>query len=384
MEKQIITILLALVAVTGQAQEFTPIVEDSIDFVIIGTTNLKIDSVMWWQCAPYPQGVSKDYYVPVKDGRFRIEGRLPRHIFIQIGDDEGNDLHFIVEETPTYINLVTGEVTGSEVQCRFIQIQQREREIEKTIWGDLTEDEQMKVMQMVGGEIPTATAEDSLHVRRYNEGWEKIDSLRLKCYSKNLDNYLPAYYLYVNHMNLPLEELVAFMREDAPYARHPAMRHVWEQYWGLQKKHSIQGNPFRDFEAETPDDHLHHFSEYAGKGKFVLIDFWASWCAPCIGSFPMMRQIHEAYNGRGLCIIGISIDQNSNDWHKAIDKHRLPWLQLRETTATQTNKTSASNLYGITGVPTLVLIDPDGRVISTDLKKEELKAKLKEIFNDNK
>lgn len=109
MKKQIITILLALVAVTGQAQEFTPIVEDSIDFVIIGTTNLKIDSVMWWQCAPYPQGVSKDYYVPVKDGRFRIEGRLPRHIFIQIGDDEGNDLHFIVEETPTYINLVTGE-----------------------------------------------------------------------------------------------------------------------------------------------------------------------------------------------------------------------------------------------------------------------------------
>ena len=55
-KKSIITILLALVAVTGQAQEFTPIVEDSIDFVIIGTTNLKIDSVMWWQCAPYPLG----------------------------------------------------------------------------------------------------------------------------------------------------------------------------------------------------------------------------------------------------------------------------------------------------------------------------------------
>jgi len=383
-KKPIITILLALVAVTGQAQEFTPVVEDSIDFVITGTTNTKVDTVTWWQCAPYPQGVSKNYFVPVKDGRFCVEGRLPRHIFIQIGDDEGNDLHFIVEETPTHINFVTGEVTGSEIQCRFIKIQQREQEIEKAIWGDLTEDEQMIVIQMVGGEIPIATVEDSLHVRCYNEGWERIDSLRLKCYRENLDNYLPAYYLYVNHMNLPLDELETFMREDSPYAHHPAMRHVWKQYWGLQKKRSIQGNSFIDFEAEAPAGTKHHLSEYAGKGQYVLIDFWASWCGPCIGSFPMMKQLHEAYGSRGLRIVGISIDQSSNDWHKALDKHRLPWLQLRETTGTQTNKTSASNLYGITSVPTLVLIAPDGRVISTDLKKKELKAKLEEIFPDKK
>ena len=64
-KKTIITILLALVAMAGQAQTFTPIVEDSINFVITGTTNAKVDSVTWWQCAPYPQGVSKDYYAPV-------------------------------------------------------------------------------------------------------------------------------------------------------------------------------------------------------------------------------------------------------------------------------------------------------------------------------
>ena len=376
----IITALLALVAMAGQAQTFTPIVEDSINFVITGTTNAKVDSVTWWQCAPYPQGVSKDYYAPVKDGQFRIEGRLPRHHFIQIGDDEGNDLHFIVEETPTHINLVTGEVNGSDVQSRFVQIQMREREIEQQLWDGLTEDEQMNVMQMISGEVPTKTAEDSMRVRRYNEAWSKIDSLRFHCYSQNLDNCLPAYYLFVNHMNMTLKELAVFMHEDAPYAHLPAMSHVWKQYWGLQTKSNLSNKNFSDFEAETTDGQLHHLAEYAGHGQYVLLDFWASWCGPCIASFTLMKQMHEVFGERGLRIIGVSIDQDKDSWLNAVDKYQLPWLQLRETIASQSNRTSASEKYGITGVPTLVLIAPDGIVISTDLDRKELKTKLEEIF----
>lgn len=379
-KKFIITILLILVAVAGQAQTFTPIVEDSINFVITGTTNTEVDSVTWFQCAPYPQGVSKDYYAPVKDGQFRIEGRLPRHTFIQIGDYEDHDLHFIVEETPTHINLVTGEVNGSDVQSRFVQIQMREREIEQQLWDGLTEDEQMNVMQMISGEVPTKTAEDSMRVRRYNKAWSQIDSLRFQSYSQNLDNCLPAYYLFVNHMNMTLKELAVFMHEDAPYAHLPAMSHVWKQYWGLQTKSNLSKKNFSDFEAETTDGQLHHLAEYVGRGQYVLLDFWASWCGPCIASFPLMKQMHEVFGERGLRIIGVSVDQDKNSWLNAVDKHQLPWLQLRETLASQSNRTSASEKYGITGVPTLVLIAPDGIVISTDLDRKELKTKLEEIF----
>ena len=375
-----INIILALLMLTaqtatGQEKAFTPTLEDSIEFVITGTTTSTEDSVVWWPCAPFmPYAFEKS--VPVKEGRFRVEGKLPRHHFIQI-----DNLHFIVEETPTYVNLETCEVTGSEQQSKFIRIQQQEREIEKAMWGNLTEDEQDYVMNMVAGAIPMKTAQDSIRVQRYNDAWAAIDSLRLTCYGENLDNMLPAYYLYVNHMNLKLEELERFMLADAPYARHPAMSHVWKQYWGLLEQNRIVNNSFRDFEAETPDNVIHHLSEYAGRGDYVLLDFWASWCAPCIGAFPMMRQLHEAYSPQGLQIIGISIDQDSSKWHNALEKYNLPWLQLRETTSTQSNKTAASDLYGITAVPTLVLIGPDGKVISTDLEKEELKLKLAEIFN---
>ncbi len=110
-KKTIITALLALAALTGQGQTFTPVVEDSIDFVITGKTTAQTDSVAWFKVAPFGGGTMK---VPLTGGQFRVTDRLPRHTFIQIGDNAGNDLRFIVEETPTDINLVTGEVSGSD------------------------------------------------------------------------------------------------------------------------------------------------------------------------------------------------------------------------------------------------------------------------------
>ena len=107
-KKTIITALLALVALAGQGQTFTPVQEDSINFVITGTTISPHDSVAWFQCAP--MGCGGVVKVPLVDGTFRIAGRLPRNAFVQIGDYAGNDLHFIVEEMPTNINLITGEV----------------------------------------------------------------------------------------------------------------------------------------------------------------------------------------------------------------------------------------------------------------------------------
>lgn len=376
MKQTIITILLALFAIVGQAQEFTPVVEDSIDFVINGTTISTEDSVMWWQCGPYPKEPI-DYFVPIKDGQFRIEGRLPRHIFIQVAADEGSDLNLIVEETPTTVNLEMCEVSGSEQQKRFVLIQKEEREIERKMWTGLTSEEQERVMQMAEGEIPIATAQDSLHVHRYNESWKEIDSLRQKCYSENLDNFLPAYYLYVNHMNLPLKELEVFMREDAPYAHHPAMSHVWKLYWGLKTQNDIVVKPFIDFEAETPDGTKHHLSEYAGKGQYVLIDFWASWCGPCIGSFPMMKQLHEAYKDRGLHIVGVSCDKDREAWLKALDKHQLPWTALLSPSA----KGDACSLYGVSGIPTVILIAPDGTILSISTETEELEPLIKKALN---
>ena len=153
---------------------------------------------------------------------------------------------------------------------------------------------------------------------------------------------------------------------------------------------SVIGKPFIDFEAELPDSTVHRLSEYAGKGQYVLLDFWASWCGPCIRSFPMLKEFHEKYHEQGLLIIGISADRNPNAWHYALGQHACPWPMMRETTDSQKKRTSASDLYSISGFPTFVLLDPDGQVIFSpyeehgfvDDERQQLKAKLAELFGE--
>ncbi|MBR6141263.1 MAG: TlpA family protein disulfide reductase [Bacteroidaceae bacterium] len=165
---------------------------------------------------------------------------------------------------------------------------------------------------------------------------------------------------------------------------------AWEKYQHHKKWSRILDKRFIDFEVETPDSTIHHLSDYAGKGEYVMLDFWASWCGSCLSTFPMLRELHEKYSKCGLCIISVSVDANPEAWRNTLEKHNLPWLQLRETSETKENGNSASDLYSITGIPSFVLIAPDGKVIYLpnesnhflDDIHEDIKAKLAEIFGE--
>ena len=245
-KKTIITALLALAALTGQGQTFTPVVEDSIDFVITGKTTAQTDSVAWFKVAPFGGGTMK---VPLTGGQFRVTDRLPRHTFIQIGDNAENDLRFIVDETPTSINLVTGEVSGSELQQRFVHCQMRERDIDRVVepwWDSLGDEEKDRIIDMRGGRLSDATAKDSANFLKYEDFMGDRDALVRQIIRENKDNVIPAYYLYVHHSNLNYEQKREFMREDAPYAHHPAMERPWKAYWGMILQMNITGKTAPD------------------------------------------------------------------------------------------------------------------------------------------
>lgn len=96
------------------------------------------------------------------------------------------------------------------------------------------------------------------------------------------------------------------------------------------------------------------------KGKYILLDFWASWCAPCIEDFPKLKDISLNF-GNGLEVIGISIDENTEKWRNAIQKYDLSlWKQL---SLKENQNFELQNLYFVNAIPTKVLIDPDGIII---------------------
>ena len=132
-----------------------------------------------------------------------------------------------------------------------------------------------------------------------------------------------------------------------------------------------------DFTQMTPENQPVKLSDF--KGKYVLIDFWASWCGPCRAENPNVVKVYNQYKDNGFTVLGISLDNEKgrDAWLKAINKDQLTWTQVSDLKGWY-NEVAA--LYSVKAVPQNFLIDPNGKIIAKNLRGEELAAKLKEII----
>lgn len=136
------------------------------------------------------------------------------------------------------------------------------------------------------------------------------------------------------------------------------------------------GNPFIDIEAPTPEGDTVRLSDYAGKGKYVLVDFWASWCGPCRASIPELKELYAKYHDKGFEVIGVSLDAKKDAWLKGIADLDIPWPQMSDV---KLWNSAGAKEYGIKAIPCTILIDPDGKIVE---RNPNIKEKLGEIFGE--
>ena len=194
--------------------------------------------------------------------------------------------------------------------------------------------------------------------------------------SQNITNAVGVHLLKSNYYYLDVKELDPLMPQiPATYSNDATIIRIKENVEKM--KATAVGQKFTDFEMQTPEGKTVKLSDYVGKGKTVLVDFWASWCGPCRREMPNLVEAYAKYKNKNFEIVGVSLDQNGDSWKEAIDKLNITWPQMSDL---KYWNNEGAKLYAVSSIPHTVLIDGDGIILARGLHGEELQEKLAEVL----
>lgn len=180
--------------------------------------------------------------------------------------------------------------------------------------------------------------------------FEKLDKSLMKAYTGNI--HVDEFHKHVSEVKRLKAELV------------------------LAENKLSEGSEAPDFTLYTPDSST-SVSLSSLKGKYVLIDFWASWCAPCRKNNPKLVALYNKYKDKDFTILGVSLDREKDSWTKAIAKDKLVWTQVSDL---QYWESPVAKLYNVQEIPYSVLVDKEGKIVAKSTDESVIKEKMEEVL----
>lgn len=308
----------------------------------------------------------------VTGGKALFKGMLPYPAFARLEHDQKEKQLFLEAGNMTFSSadedISTGIVSGSKTQKEFDELNSGISIIKdrwKIVWDTLL-----------------AINKRSNKTFQEYRGWvlvpffKELEEANINFFSKYPASYAAAFTLQLEARNLTTDSVRLF------YDRFPARlkqseygRNIFEQL--EKRKLGAVGTTAADF--SKPDINGNMFNLADLRGKYVLLDFWGSWCVPCRKSHPHLKELYAKYKEQGFEIVGIAADDRTPDaWRKAVKEDDLPWLQVLEGDPSGNN---IGKQYDIMFYPTKILIDKNGKIIGRYTEEHEiLEKKLENLF----
>ena len=168
------------------------------------------------------------------------------------------------------------------------------------------------------------------------------------------------------------KELANYIENDDFYKNQPALQEIVKSKLNLEE--TAEGKMFKDFEAEY-EGKVSKLSDWVGKGKYVLVDFWASWCGPCKAEIPNIINVYNKYKGDKFEVLGVTVNDKPEETLKSIEKLGINYPQMINA------QRAGSTAYGIQGIPHIILFGPDGTILKRNLRGENIEKAVSEYLS---
>ena len=308
----------------------------------------------------------------VADGKFAFSGSADKDALMAVRARSSRwTTQFFNDGTPVSINLNDSTLKGSPQNERLTKINY-EMEQPRKRFSD-------KVAKMTEAEIETHASELSDEM---NKMLTYLTTRANRAFNEERNSLIPVAFAGYYFLENGVEAYNELVKQQMAFANHPYLKKMRDEVEEATRpkdgeKTAFIGQQYTDLEMADPDGKMHKISELVGEGKYVLVDFWASWCGPCRAEMPNVLEAYNRFHDKGFEVIGVSFDQKKEPWVKAVGQLKMPWLQISDLKGWQC---AAAPIYKIDGIPDNILIDPQGKIIDRGLRGKALHTRLEKLL----